>query len=194
MSDDDRLPPRDEALALLHEYTQGEGLRTHAYAVEAAMRAMAARYDGDPERWGLVGLMHDFDYERWPEPADHPRRGSEILAEKGYPEDVRYAILTHADYLGLERKSDMDRALFAVDELCGFLVACALVQPSKSLHEVKLKSVKKKLKSKGFARAVNRDDIRNGAAGLGLELEQLIERVLAALCEVSGELGLPPAG
>ena len=184
------LPTREEALALLHEHTATDGLRKHAYAVEAAMRHMARKYGEDEDRWGLVGLMHDFDYERWPDPEDHPRKGSEILAERGYPEDVRYAILTHACYLGLERRSMMDKALFAVDELSGFVMACAMVQPTRSLHSVKVKSVKKKMKAKGFARGVNRDDIRQGAESLELELTVLIEETLFALRGVADVLGL----
>lgn len=187
------LPTRDTALALLHEYTLTDSLRKHAYAVEAAMRHMARKYDGDEERWGITGLMHDFDYERWPDPESHPERGSEILEAQGFPEDVRYAILTHAEYVGLPRKSLMDKSLFAVDELSGFLTACALVQPNKSLHEVKVKSVKKKMKSKGFAKGCNRDDIRTGAEELGLELDDLITETLTALRGIADVLELPPA-
>ncbi len=179
-------------MALLHEYTKTDSLRKHAYAVEASMRHMAQKYGGHEERWGITGLLHDFDYERWPDPADHPKKGSEILERHGYPEDVRYAILTHAEYTGLERKSMMDKCLFAVDELAGFLTACALVQPDKSLHQVKIKSVKKKMKSKGFAKGVSRDDIRTGADDLGLPIETLIEECLTALCGISHILELPP--
>lgn len=177
------LPGREQALALLHEHTQGEGLLKHAYAVEAAMRAMARKYGQDEARWGLVGLLHDFDYERWPSPTaeGHPRKGSEILAARGYPEDVRQAILAHADYTGVPRTTLMDRALFAVDELSGFLVACALVQPDRRLAAVQVASVRKKLKSKGFARNVKREDIAAGAAELGLEPDLLIGECLAAL-------------
>ncbi len=186
------LATRDEALTLLHEYTKSDSLRKHAYAVEASMRHMARKYEEDEARWGITGLLHDFDYERWPEPADHPYRGCEILEQQGYPEDVRYAIMTHADYTGLERKSMMDKCLFAVDELSGFLTACAKVQPDKSMHQVKIKSVKKKMKSKGFAKGCNRDDIRSGAEALSLSLELLIEECLTALCGISDLLELPP--
>ena len=136
--------------------------------VEAACRAYAEKLGGDPDAWGLVGLLHDFDYERWPTKDDHPYRGVEILAERGYPEWFRRAILSHADYTGVERVSDLEKALFACDELSGFLTACALVTPSRSLHDVKVRSVKKKMKSKAFAASVSRDDIVDGAAGLGV--------------------------
>lgn len=184
------LPDRDTALALLREYTQKPGLIKHALAVEAAMRAYAGRHGEDQEAWGLVGLMHDFDYERWPSLEDHPYRGSEILEQQGYPEWFRRAILSHADYTGVARESQLEKSLFACDELCGFLTACALVMPNKSLHEVKVKSVKKRLKSKSFAASVNRDDITQGATGLGVELEEHIEFVLQALRGTAGELGL----
>jgi len=187
---------RDAAWALLTDYTKKPGLLKHAIAVEAAMRAYAKKHGEDEQAWGLVGLLHDFDYERWPSLEDHPYRGEEILKEKGYPDWFRTAILSHADYTGVPRKTNLEKTLFAVDELCGFLTACALVTPTKSLHDVKVKSVKKKMKAKAFAASVNRDDIRNGAAALGLELTEHIEFVLEALQGIATELELDgkPAG
>ncbi len=188
------LPARDDALALLHEYTEKPGLIKHALAVEGAMRAHARRMEGDEHAWGLVGLLHDFDYERWPTPDDHPFRGVEILERLGYPAWFRRAILSHADYSGVERRSPLEHALFACDELSGFLTACALVTPSRSLHDVKLKSVRKKMKAKAFAASVNRDDIIAGAAGLDRELDDHIAFVLDALRGIADELGLGGAG
>ena len=191
------LLSREQALALLHAHTAQPGLRRHAYAVEAAMRAQAGRLGGDPDAWGLVGLLHDFDYERWPEPKDHPFRGSEILAGLGYPEWFRRAILSHADYSGVPRITDLERALYASDELCGFLTACALVMPRKSLHEVKVSSVRKRLKDKAFARGVHREDVERGAAELGVDLDTHIAFTLEALRGVAADLGLdgtPPPG
>src|ERR671936_2801152 len=170
----ERMPTREEAWQLLCEYTLGESLRKHARAVEYAMRAYARKYGEDEERWGMVGLLHDFDYERYPSLAEHPAKGSEILKELGYPEDIRYAILCHAPYLGFERKSLMDKAILAVDELVGFITAVAPVQPSKRVADVKVSSVKKKLKDKAFARSVNREDIYLGMADLGLTLDDHI--------------------
>jgi putative nucleotidyltransferase with HDIG domain len=184
------LPSREQALALLHEYTAKPGLIKHALAVEAAMRASAARYGADKNAWGLVGLLHDFDYERWPTAEDHPFRGAEILEEKGYPEWFRRAVLSHAAYSGVTRESPLEKSLFACDELCGFLTACALVTPSKSLHDVKVKSVRKKMKSKAFAAAVSREDILTGAEELGVELSEHIAFVLEALRGVADQLGL----
>jgi putative nucleotidyltransferase with HDIG domain len=186
---------RDRALTLMHEYTQSDALRKHMYAVEAAMRAMAQRLGGDPEEWGLVGLLHDFDYERFPNPdhsptAEHPSEGVRVLAAQDFPEPLRRAILGHANYTGVARDSDLAKALFAVDELCGFLVACALVRPSKSLEDLEVSSVKKKLKDKGFARGVNRDDLHQGAAELGVPLDEHIQFVLDALRPVEATLGL----
>jgi putative nucleotidyltransferase with HDIG domain len=192
----ENLPSREQALALLHEHTQNPGLRRHAYAVEAAMRAQAARLGGDPDAWGLVGLLHDFDYERWPDPKDHPFRGAEILESLGYPDWFRRAILSHANYSGVPRTTDLERALYASDELSGFLTACALVMPHKSLHEVKVSSVRKRLKDKAFARGVHREDVEGGAAELGIPLDALIAFTLEALCAVAADLGLqgtPPA-
>lgn len=184
------LPGRDRALAILHEYTTGESLRHHAYSVEASMRMLAREHGEDEERWGLTGLLHDMDYERWPDPADHPRRGCEILAEQGWPDDVIQAILGHASYTGVPRESLMARGLYAVDELSGFVVACAKVQPGKDVNLLKLKSVKKKLKNKKFAAAVDREQIRAGAEELGVELGALIELCIGAQRAIAGQLGL----
>lgn len=186
----DGLPTREIGLALLHEYTKKDGLVKHVLTVEAAVRAYAVKLGGDEQAWALVGLLHDFDYERWPTAEDHPFRGVEILEQQGYPEWFRRAVLSHADYTGVSRESSLEKVLFACDELCGFLTACALVTPTKSLHDVKVKSVKKKMKSKGFAASVNRDDIRNGAEQLGVELDEHIAFVLEALQGIAGELGL----
>ena len=185
---------REQALALLQEYTQKPGLLKHALAVEAAMRACARARGEDEEAWGLVGLLHDFDYERWPSPEDHPFRGCEILEQQGYPEWFRRAILSHADYAGVARLTLLEKALFACDELCGFLTACALVTPSKSLHDVKLKSVRKKLKSKAFAASVSREDIVHGAEDLGVALDEHVEFVLAAMRTIAPRLGLDGGG
>ena len=184
------LPPREAAWALLCEYTQSDSLRKHALGVEAVMRAYASHYDGDADRWGMVGLLHDFDYERYPSMEDHPLQGSEILKEQGYPDDIRYAILCHAPYLGYERQSLMDKAILAVDELVGFITAVALVQPSKRVADVKVSSVKKKLKDKAFARSVNREDIYLGVADLGITLDDHIAFTLQAMTAVAEQLGL----
>jgi putative nucleotidyltransferase with HDIG domain len=186
---------RDQALALVHEYTQSDALRKHMYAVEIAMRAMAERVGGDPDYWGIVGLVHDFDYERWPNAEhsateQHPAEGVRILASKGLPEDGQRAILGHATYSGVPRDTPMAKALFAVDELCGFLVACALVRPSRSLTDLEVSSVKKKLKDKAFARGVSRDDVHTGAAELGMPLDELIDFLLVALRPHERILGL----
>ena len=181
---------RATALNLLHEFTKTDGLRRHAYAVEAAMRAAALRVDGDQEHWGAVGLLHDFDYEQYPEAPDHPLKGAEILRERSYPEEFVRTILSHASYTGISRENDCARWLFAVDELCGFCMACALVQPDKKIAQVKVKSVKKKLKKKDFAAKVNREEIAEGAADIGLELDEVIEHVLQALTGVGADIGL----
>ena len=186
---------RAAALALVQEYTANEALRRHMYAVEIAMRAMAERAGEDPERWGLVGLVHDFDYERFPNAAhsateEHPAEGVRILAARGLPEDMQRAILGHATYSGVPRDTPMAKALFGVDELCGFLVACALVRPSKSLADLEVSSVKKKLKDKAFARGVNRDDVHAGAAELGMPLDDLIAFLLQALRPQEKVIGL----
>jgi putative nucleotidyltransferase with HDIG domain len=186
---------RDEALALMHEYTASDALRKHMYAVEAAMRAYARRLGEDEETWGLVGLLHDFDYERYPNPdhsptEGHPSTGVRLLRERGLAEPLCTAILGHASYTGVPRESAMARALFAVDELCGFLVACALVRPSRSLKDLEVASVKKKLKDKAFARGVNREEVYQGAAELGVPLEEHIGFVIEALRPVERSLGL----
>jgi len=186
---------RDRALALMQEYTASDALRKHMYAVEIAMRAMAERAGEDPDEWGLVGLLHDFDYERFPNPehADdegHPAEGVRILARGGFPEPMQRAILGHATYSGVPRDTPMAQALFAVDELAGFLVACALVRPSRSLQDLEVSSVKKKLKDKAFARSVSREDVVRGAAELGVPLDEHIAFVLAALRPYERALGL----
>lgn len=181
---------RESALELLHEYTKSESLRKHGLAVETVMRAYARHYGEDEEKWGLVGLLHDFDYEKYPDPKDHPLKGSEILREHGYPEEIIYAIQCHADYLELERKTPMDKSIFACDELSGFVIAVALVRPNKKLSEVTVKSVKKKLKNKGFAQSVIRPDIYNGVEVLGVDLDQHIDFVIKALQANAEALGL----
>ncbi len=184
------MKSRQDALDLLHRYTESDSLRKHALAVEQAMRACALRMGGDPERWGICGLLHDFDYEKYPTAEEHPFVGSRILEEEGFDEELRRAILGHATYTGVPRDTPMAKALFACDELCGFLTACALVQPGKSIAEVKPASVRKKLKDKAFARSVNRSDIHQGAEELGVPLDEHIEFLLAALREKAAELGL----
>jgi putative nucleotidyltransferase with HDIG domain len=188
------MKSRADAVEVLHEHTKSDSLRKHARAVEEAMRAYAAKYGGDPDRWGMAGLLHDFDYEMYPTAEEHPFVGSRILEERGFDEELRRTILSHATYTGVPRDTEMARALFACDELCGFLTACALVQPGRSLAEVKIPSVKKKLKDKAFARSVNRDDIFQGAQELGVDLDSHIEFVLAALLPIAGELGLAASG
>jgi len=187
------MPNREEAWELLCEYTKGDSLRKHAVAVETAMRACAARYGGpeaDRDEWGLVGLLHDFDYEMFPSADQHPFTGANILCGRGYSERFIKAIMGHATYTGVPRDTDMAKALFATDELCGFLVACALVRPTRSLDDLEVKSVKKKLKDKAFARSVNRDDIYQGAQELGVELDEHIRFVIEALKPVQKEIGL----
>ncbi len=191
------MPNRDDAWELLCEYTKGDSLRKHALAVEAAMRAAAKRYgeaDADVDEWGLVGLLHDFDYEMFPTPDQHPFTGANILCGRGYSDRIIRAIMGHATYTGVPRDTDLARALFATDELCGFLVACALVRPNKSLDDLEVSSVKKKLKDKAFARSVNRDDIRLGVEELGVPLEDHIRFVIDALRAVQKEIGLKSAG
>jgi putative nucleotidyltransferase with HDIG domain len=181
---------RESAWCLLIEFTQSESLRKHALAVEACMRAYARRAGAEEELWGVVGLIHDFDYEKYPTAAEHPYRGNEILKDRGYSDEVRRAIMSHAEYTGVTRDTPMEKTLFACDELAGFITACALVKPGKSLAEVEAKSVRKKMKDKAFARSVNRDDIIQGAADLGVELEEHIAFCIEALKTISGELGL----
>ena len=181
---------RDVAWAILTEFTQGDSLRKHARAVEASMRAYAARFGEDADRWGTAGMLHDFDYEMHPHAPHHPVKGAEILTARGVPADVVYAILAHADYSGMPRVSRLDRALYACDELTGFVHACALVRPGKVIAGLEPTSVRKKLKDKGFARTVNRDDVYRGAAELGVTLEAHIAFVVAALDGVAPEIGL----
>ena len=181
---------RTQAWALLTEHTQSQSLINHALAVEAAMRAYARNLAGDEDRWGVTGLLHDFDYERWPEPENHPEKGADILRSAGCEEEIIYAILSHAEYLGLERTSPMDRALFAVDELCGLITAVALVRPSRSVLDVKLSSIKKKWKQRTFAEGVNREDIESGARELGVDLDEHIQFVLDALKGSAVDIGL----
>ena len=181
---------RDAAWCLLTEFTQSESLRKHALAVEACVRAYARKFGEDEETWGLVGLIHDFDYEKYPSAEDHPFRGSEILAERGVSEEIRRAILSHADYSGVPRVSRLEKTLFACDELAGFITAVALVKPSKSLNEVDAKSVRKRMKDKAFARSVNRQDIINGAADLGIDLDEHITFCVEAMKTIAERLGL----
>ncbi len=181
---------RDAAWTLLCEFTESESLRKHMLSVEACMRAYARKFGEDENYWGITGLLHDFDYEKYPTPAEHPFVGCKILEERGYPEEMRQAILSHAEYSGVKRESRMEKALFACDELAGFITASALVKPNKSLAEVEAKSVKKKMKDKAFARSVNRDDITNGAADLGVDLEEHIAFCIEAMKTIAAELGL----
>jgi putative nucleotidyltransferase with HDIG domain len=181
---------RQSAWELLTEFTQSESLRKHALAVEACMRAYARRLGGEEEKWAATGLLHDFDYEKHPSAEEHPFVGNKILEERGWPEDVRRAILSHADYTGVKRETAMEKALFACDELAGFLTATALVKPGKSLAEVEAKSVRKKMKDKAFARSVSREDIINGAAELGVDLDEHIAFCIEAMKGIAGELGL----
>jgi predicted hydrolase (HD superfamily) len=195
------LQSRESAWGLLTEYTQSESLRKHAMAVEACMRAYAQKYaqehaisDGEAaeleQKYTITGLLHDFDYEQFPTPAEHPFIGNKILAERGYSDEIRRAILSHADYAGVARATHMEKALFACDELAGFITATALVKPSKSLAEVDAKSIHKKMKDKAFARSVSRDDIVNGAADLGVDLDQHIGFCIEAMKKIAPELGL----
>ena len=181
---------RAAADALLREYTKSESLIKHALAVEACMRAYAQRLGEDEEKWGLVGLLHDFDDEQFPTADQHPYVGSKILEERGYPEEIRRAVLSHADYTGVPRLTPMEKALFACDELAGFLTACALVKPGKSIFEVEAPSVRRKLKDKAFARSVSREDITKGASEFGVDLEEHINTCIQAMRGVADELGL----
>lgn len=179
-------------LALVREYTQSDSLIKHMLAVEAAMRAYARKFGEDEETWGTVGLLHDFDYERWPNPPDHPLQGAKILKERGYSDEIIYAIKSHASYLpDCPRVSRLDKALFACDELCGFITACALVRPGR-LEGLEARSVRKKMKQASFAAAVRRDDIIQGAADLGLDLDEHINFCIAAMRSIAAELGLSP--
>jgi predicted hydrolase (HD superfamily) len=183
-------PSRDEAWALLSEWTQSESLRKHALAVEAAVRGYARSFDENDDDWGLVALLHDFDYERYPTAEDHPFRGCEELRRRGYPEWVMRAILSHANYSGVPRESLLEKTLFACDEMAGFVTAAALVRPSKSILDLEPPSVIKRMKDKAFARAVSRDDLRTGAEGLGLPLEEHAGNVIRFLREKADALGL----
>jgi len=189
------LPTRNSALALVHEFTASDSLRKHMLAVEASMRAYAEKFGADPERWGLTGLVHDFDYERFPNAAhsptaEHPAEGVRILRSKGYPEDILQAILGHATYSGVARETPMAKTLFAVDELTGLVTATALVRPSRSVHEVEASSVRKKMKDKAFARGVSREDVIAGANELGVGLDEHITFVIGAMQRAAGALGL----
>lgn len=181
---------RQSAWNLVCEFTQSESLRKHMLAVEVCMRAYARKFGENDEKWAITGLLHDFDYEKYPTPQEHPFAGSKILEERGYPEEIRRAILSHADYSGVTRESKMEKVLYACDELAGFITASALVKPNKSLAEVEAKSVRKKMKDKAFARSVNRDDIINGAADLGVDLEEHIAFCIEAMKAIAPELGL----
>lgn len=184
------LPTREHAWSLVCEYTQSESLRRHMLAVEAAMRAYARRFAEDEGLWGLVGLLHDFDYERWPDPPDHPLKGSEILRQRGYPEILIYAIKSHADYLtDCPRVSRLDKGLYACDELAGFVTACAMVRPER-LAGMQASSVKKKMKQKSFAAAVSREDMLRGAQDLGVDFDQHVQFVIDAMGTIAAELGL----
>ena len=180
---------RTEALTLLKEYTKSDALLKHMYAVEGAMRAYARKQNEDEEKWGITGLLHDFDYEMYPNAPDHPMKGSEVLKEKGYPEDVRRAILGHASYTGVPRDTTMAKTLFACDELCGFIMACAVIRPNK-IADLEVSSVKKKLKDKAFARNVSREDITRGCEELGVPLDEHIRFVIDAMKSIAPDLGL----
>ena len=195
MSDGSALPSRADTLALMHDYTASESLRKHMLAVEGAMRAYAQKFGEDEERWGTAGLIHDFDYERFPNNAhspteEHPSEGVRLLHSKGYPEDILQAILGHAQYTNTSRESKMAKTLFAVDELTGLITATALVRPTKSVHEVDARSVRKKMKDKAFARGVSREDVVNGANELGVDLDEHIAFVIASMQARSADLGL----
>jgi putative nucleotidyltransferase with HDIG domain len=181
---------RDEAWSVLTEFTKSDSLRKHARAVEASMRAYASRYDEDPESWGVAGMLHDFDYEMHPRAPHHPIKGAEILLARGVPEPIVHAILAHADYSGVPRVSRLDKALYACDELSGFVHAVALVRPGRVISGLEPPSVKKKLRDKAFARTVNRDDVYRGATELGVDLDAHIAFVISALTEVAPEIGL----
>lgn len=191
----DPVPSREETLAIMHEYTASDSLRKHMLSVEAGMRAYAEKFGEDPDRWGITGLIHDFDYERFPNNAhspteEHPAEGVRILRGRGFPEDILEAILGHANYSGVRRESKMAKTLYAVDELTGLITATALVRPSKSVMEVEARSVRKKMKDKAFARGVNRDDVIEGAADLGVDLDEHIDFVIRAMQAVAPSLGL----
>lgn len=188
--DTSQLPTREEAWNLLCEYTQSDSLRRHALAVEQVMRKLAEKYGEDPDLWGITGLLHDFDYEKHPTPEEHPFMGTKILEERGYPEQMRTTIMGHADYTGVPRESLMARALYSCDELTGFIFAVTYVRPSRSIQDVKVKSVTKKLKTRSFAASVNRDDVENGIRELGVDRAEYIQFVIDAMKEKAEELGL----
>lgn len=181
---------RQDAWELLTEFTLSESLRKHALAVEACLRAYARKFGDDEEKWGIVGLIHDFDYEKYPSLDDHPYRGNEILTERGWPDDIKTAIMSHADYTGVPRTNHLEKTLFACDELAGFITAASLVRPDKSIHTLEAKSVKKRMKDKAFARTVSREDIVNGAAALGVDLDEHIAFCIQAMRGIARELGL----
>ncbi|MCD8490481.1 MAG: HDIG domain-containing protein [Geovibrio sp.] len=181
---------REQAYTLLSEYTKSDSLLKHALSVEQAMRAYARKSGADEEKWGITGLIHDFDYELFPSLEEHPYKGCAILKEKGWPEDIIRAVMSHGEHTGITRETPMEKTLFAVDELCGFLLACAYVRPDRKIANVEIKSVKKKLKDKSFARAVNREDIAKGMEELGIDADEHIGFVIGALSEISDELGL----
>jgi putative nucleotidyltransferase with HDIG domain len=189
-----KMVTREDAWSLLTEFTQSESLRKHALAVEACMRACARKFGNasaeEETLWSVVGLIHDFDYERWPSLEDHPYKGNAILQERGYPEEITRAIMSHAEYTGVTRDTPLEKALFACDELAGFITAVALIKPTKSLAEVDAKSVRKRMKDKAFARKVNRDDIIVGASALGVDLDEHIAFCIEAMKSIAKELGL----
>jgi putative nucleotidyltransferase with HDIG domain len=193
------MDDRSAAWGLLTRFTESESLRKHALAVEACMRAYAGKLGGEEDLWGVVGLLHDFDYEKYPSQEEHPYKGNEILKEEGYSEEIRRAIMSHAEYTGVTRETAMEKALFACDELAGFITANALVKPGKSLAEVEVGSVRRKMKDKAFARSVNRNDIVTGACELGVDLDEHIRFCIEAMKGIAAELGLdgsatkPPA-
>jgi predicted hydrolase (HD superfamily) len=189
------LPSRADALAIMHEFTASDSLRKHMLSVEAGMRAYAARFGEDPDRWGITGLIHDFDYERWPNSehspdSGHPAEGVRYLRSRGWPEDILRAVLGHATYCGVTRETPMAKALFAVDELTGMITATALVRPTRSLHDVDARAVRKKMKDKAFARGVNREDVLLGAQELGVDLDEHIQFVIDAMRRCADDLGL----
>ena len=184
-------PTREDAWTLLREFTDNPSLIKHALAVEAGMRAYAERLGGDPDEWGIIGLIHDFDYQQNPTAETHLHAAKRILGERGWPQEWIDAVCSHADYMGIPRDTPMKKALFAVDELSGFLTACVLVRPDKAIANVKVKSVKKKLKDKAFARGVNREDVRRGAEELGVELDEHIATVRDAMATIAAQLELP---
>ena len=184
---------RKDAWAIVEEFTDSENLRRHMLAAEAGMRGYARLFSEDEEKWGLVGLLHDFDYEKFQGPNGHPFVGVQILDKRGWPREVRRAILSHANYTGVPRETRMEKALYAVDELTGFLVACAMVRPSKSFKDLTVASVKKKMKDKSFCAAVDREDLKRAAADLGIAFDKHVENVIKVLAPIEGELGLGEA-